>query len=450
MTTLDSRMDGAVNHLLVMRVRQTVAERMAAEGGLGALDRDDAQAWATSFIAEVLGELDHEFIMAGRVPLNPDDNRALVVAVIDAMFGALRFAYRADDSTIENLIFRGANHVVVYRCDNTITYEPSPFSSAEDLCNEAEELMVRCGAERAWNDATAPFVDLRLPDGSRFTGVRGLGDKTPTVFLRRPRAWDMTLEEMRDNRTIDWGMYQFLLAAAGEARLNLLLAGATDSGKTTALRSLCHCAHLDEHLITIENARELGLKMFQDRHRNVTELEYRPPNGEGNGEVTIARLVEKSLRMRPDRIINGEVLGDEVVPMLKGLSEGHSGMTTIHAQSAPAVVRRLCAYAGSAPERLPFPHTESLIPDAINFVVFLRKVEDFRSGRWYRTVGSIHEVIPQRNGNYIAATMSAIFDSKGAPDKRARPTGTRPDRTDELEAAGFDPTLLQRAEGWWA
>jgi Flp pilus assembly CpaF family ATPase len=135
--------------------------------------------------------------------------------------------------------------------------------------------------------------------------------------------------------------------------------------------------------------------------------------------------------------------------MLKGLSEGHAGMTTIHAKDTDAVVRRLCAYAASAPEQLPFPHTESLIPDAIQLVVYLRKVEDFRTGRWYRTVSSIHEVVPQRDERYIRATMSPIFDSKGSGDGRARPTGTRPDHLDELEAAGFEPTLLQRAEGWW-
>ncbi|MGH9124378.1 MAG: ATPase, T2SS/T4P/T4SS family [Acidimicrobiales bacterium] len=451
MTALDDRaletVSPPVDHLLVMRLRIAVAEGLAAEGGMARLDLDSRRAFAQSLVAAELGPLRQEFIRAGRPPLRPDQEAALAAAVDAAMFGALRFGYGADDPSIENLIFRAAKHVVVYRWPGTISYEPSPFTSTQDFLREAEELMLRCGAERAWNDSTAPFVDIRLPDNSRFSGVRGCCE--PTVFIRRPRVFDMDLPGMVDNGTIDETLHQFIGAAAGGGRQSLLLAGETDCGKTTMARAAAHCYGADEHVVTIENVRELGLEFFHDRHRNVTEMEVVPPNSEGNGGITIRQCVERALREIPSRTINGEVLGDEVVPMLQNVANGHPGMTTVHAKWGfpEAVVLRLCSLAASAPERLEPAATEQLIATAFDFVIMLRKVEDLRSGRFYRTVSTIYEVIPTRDGSHIRASMSAIFDA-GA-DGRARPTGQRPDRLDRLQAAGFDPSYLLRREGAW-
>jgi energy-coupling factor transporter ATP-binding protein EcfA2 len=162
------------------------------------------------------------------------------------------------------------------------------------------------------------------------------------------------------------------LTAAVRARKNIVVAGAMNSGKTTLLRALASVISPRERIVTIEQSLELALDKDEVRHPDIVALEARPANLEGEGMVGVADLVRRALRMNADRVIVGEVLGDEILPMLNAMSQGRSGsMCTIHSDSSAGVFRRIASYAVQAPERLPLEATNLLMAGAVNFVVYL-------------------------------------------------------------------------------
>ncbi|MBV8463221.1 MAG: Flp pilus assembly complex ATPase component TadA, partial [Acidimicrobiales bacterium] len=179
------------------------------------------------------------------------------------------------------------------------------------------------------------------------------------------------LQDLVDLGTMDDELASFLEAAV-RARKNIVIAGAMNSGKTTLLRALAAEIPARERLVTVEQAFELGLDGDEARHPDVVALEARPANLEGEGLVSVSDLVRRALRMNADRVIVGEVLGDEILPMLNAMSQGRSGsMCTIHADSSSGAFRRIASYAVQAPERLPLEATNLLVAGAIQFVVFL-------------------------------------------------------------------------------
>ena len=241
-------------------------------------------------------------------------------------------------------------------------------------------------------DSANPQLDLRLPDGSRLSAVMAVCAR-PSISLRRARLGKVSLDDLVGNGTMTAQVASFLKAAV-RARKNIMIAGSTNSGKTTLLRALAGEIPAHERLITVERALELGLDKFEDAHPNVVAFEERLPNSEGLGGVSMAELVRRSLRQNPSRVIVGEVLGDEIVTMLNAMSQGNDGsLSTIHANSSLEVFNRIATYALQASERLPVEATHMLISGSINFVVFLRKRNDFHSGGgMHRVVESIREV----------------------------------------------------------
>ena len=197
------------------------------------------------------------------------------------------------------------------------------------------------------------------------------------------------------------------LSAAVAARKNIMIAGATNAGKTTLLRALANEIPPQERLITVERALELGLGEFEDLHPNVVAFEERLPNSEGQGAIHMSELVRRSLRMNPSRVIVGEVLGDEIVTMLNAMSQGNDGsLSTIHANSSLEVFNRICTYAIQSAERLPSDATMMLIAGAIDFVIFVERRNEYASGGGLRRlVTSVREV----NGVDGRVLSSEIF-----------------------------------------
>jgi Flp pilus assembly CpaF family ATPase len=200
------------------------------------------------------------------------------------------------------------------------------------------------------------------------------------------------------------------------------------------LRALANEIPAHERLITVERALELGLDQFPELHPNVVAFEYRLPNSEGQGEITMAELVRRSLRMNPSRVIVGEVLGDEIVTMLNAMTQGNDGsLSTIHANSSMEVFNRIATYAIQSEERLPIEATHMLIAGAIDFVVFIEKRNDYsRGGRLRRYVSSIREVTGC-DGRVLSSEVFAVgHEGYAVP---AAPISC----IEELAMHGYDP-----------
>jgi Flp pilus assembly CpaF family ATPase len=241
------------------------------------------------------------------------------------------------------------------------------------------------------------------------------------------------LADLVGNGTMSPEVGSFLAAAIG-ARKNIMIAGATNAGKTTLLRALANQIPSHERLITVERALELGLDQFPELHPNVVAFEERLPNSEGQGAISMAELVRRSLRMNPSRVIVGEVLGDEIVTMLNAMTQGNDGsLSTIHANSSLEVFNRISTYAIQAAERLPIDATHMLIAGAIDFVVFQEKRNDYaRGGTMRRFVSSIREV----TGVDGRVLSSEVF----APGRDGRAVAHAPvSCLEQLAHFGYDP-----------
>ena len=218
-----------------------------------------------------------------------------------------------------------------------------------------------------------------------------------------------------------------------------MIAGATNAGKTTLLRALANEIPAHERIVTVERALELGLDQFPDLHPNVVAMEERLPNSEGVGGVTMAELVRRSLRMNPSRVIVGEVLGDEIVTMLNAMSQGNDGsLSTIHANSSMEVFNRISTYGLQAQENLPVEATHMLIAGSINFVVFMRKRNEYaEGGSLVRCIESVREV----TGIDGRVLSSEVF----APDPYGRAVAHAPIQSvNELAMHGYEPAVTGR------
>jgi Flp pilus assembly CpaF family ATPase len=321
--------------------------------------------------------------------------------------------------------------------------------SDDELVAMIRSAAARFGLSERRFDAAQPELDLRLPDGSRLSAVMAVTQR-PVIDIRRHRLADNSLEDLVELEALDEDLALFL-AASVRAKRNILISGAMNSGKTTLLRALAAEIAPNERIVTIEQALELGLDRQFARHPDCVAMEARLPNTEGVGAIGMAQLVRRSLRMNASRVIVGEVLGDEVVPMLNAMSQGRAGsMATIHADDSAGVLRRLAAYAIQAPERLPLEATNLLSAGAIHLVVHLdtderRPPQDTAVGprdqpgretaRRTRHLGSVREVVGADGPLVITNEVW-----KPGPDGRAIPAAPLREATAALLSAhGYEP-----------
>jgi Flp pilus assembly CpaF family ATPase len=410
----------------------------ARVAGKRALDLDDQTVLARQLINEQLERHARDCIASNQTVLTEEEEELLAQAVFDRIFQLGRLQPLIDDERVTNIVANGHDQVWIERSDGTKGPGPPIAGSDSELIELLREIGRRYGlSEREFNPSR-PQLNLQLPDGSRLFAVAWVCSR-PSLAIRRHRFMKVGLDELERLGAIDRGLREFL-AAAVRARRQLMIAGATGVGKTTLLRALASEIPPSERIITIESELELGLDRFTDLHPDCVALEAREANVEGVGEVTCADLVRMSLRMNPDRVIVGEVRGDEVIPMLNAMSQGNEGsMCTIHADSSATVFNRLALYAVQSPERLAMDATNLLAASAIDLLVFIAKT---RHGRY---VSSVRQVVGSE-GNVVIT--NELF--KPGPDGRAVPGVPIPsEMLDDLVAAGYDPALHHRREGWW-
>ena len=331
------------------------------------------------------------------------------------------------DATITEIMVNGAKNIYVER-EGKIERTNATFESEEHLMRIIERIVAPLGRRI---DESAPYVDARLPDGSRVNAViPPISLIGPVLTIRKFFKIPLTVERLIELGTITPQAIE-LLKACVVARLSIVVSGGTGTGKTTFLNVLSGHIPDTERILTIENAAELQL-----RQEHVVTLESRPPNIEGRGQITIRDLVINSLRMRPDRIIVGECRGPEAFDMLQAMNTGHEGsMSTIHANNPREAMARLENMILMAGMELPHRAVREQIASALDLVVQLERMRDGS-----RKCVAITEV-QGMEGDVI--TMSDIykFELTGYENGRAigalRPTGLRPRFMDKLEAAGI-------------
>ena len=387
-----------MDHSVVKRLRAEVGDRLReqrrvdAAAGLPPMSGEDERQFARALIAQALEEHARSEITAGRVPPSAQEEEQLAAAVHAALFGVGRLQPLLEDAQIENIDINGCDRVFLGYADGGEVLAEPVADSDEELIELIQVLAAYSGLSSRPFDSANPQLDLRLPDGSRLSAVMDVTIR-PAVSIRRARLGKVFLADLVGSGSLLPEAAQFL-AAATAARKNMMIAGATNAGKTTLLRAVANQIPATERLITVERALELGLDQFPELHPNVIALEERLPNSEGLGAISMAELVRRSLRMNPSRVIVGEVLGDEIVTMLNAMTQGNDGsLSTIHANSSMEVFNRISTYAIQSAERLPVEATNMLIAGAIDFVVFIEKRNEYPSGgRLRRFVSSIREV----------------------------------------------------------
>jgi pilus assembly protein CpaF len=432
-----------VDHSVVKRLRGEVGDRLAeqrrldAASGVPPMAGEDERQYARAVIGQVLEEYARGEILAGRAPLAAQAEEDLAEAIHAALFGVGRLQPLLEDPQIENIDVNGCDRVFIGYADGREVLAEPVAESDEELVELVQVLAAYSGLSSRPFDTANPQLDLRLPDGSRLSAVMDVTLR-PAVSIRRARMGKVFLADLVGNGSLSPEVASFL-AAAVLARKNIMIAGATNAGKTTLLRALANQIPPEERLITVERALELGLDHYPELHPNVVALEERLPNSEGNGAISMAELVRRSLRMNPSRVIVGEVLGDEIVTMLNAMTQGNDGsLSTIHANSSLEVFNRIATYAIQAQERLPIEATHMLIAGAIDFVVFQDKRNEYaRGGRLRRFVSSVREV----TGVDGRVLSSEVFTA--GPDGRAVPHAPV-SCIDELAYFGYDPSR----RGW--
>ena len=434
-----------VDYATVRRLQAQVADRMTAAqneadafGGGRPRSRLDEQQQAMSFIADAVSRYNAEQLATGHELLPEETDASLRAAVFAAIFGAGELQGLLDDDRVENVDINGCDEVWVSYADQKDPVRVDPVCETDDeLISIVATLAEYSGINaRPWNMAH-PELDLRLPDGSRLSAVMGAA-RRPSVSIRRNRfKRSVFLADLVANGTISQQLADFL-AACVRARRNIVIAGGTDAGKTTLLRAILNCIEPWERLVTVERALEIGLSDHPELHPNVTELEEMLPDSDGQGGVGMQKLVIRSRRMNPDRVIVGEVIGPEVAEMLSAMSQGNEGsLTTLHARSVTQVIRKLAEYMGTH-TGFGWAEANDLIADAVDVIVYIRKNPLHNSIDPKRTnTRCVSDVIEVSAGEHGQVNTLALFQSSPV-DGTAIRTMHPSDFADELAAAGYD------------
>jgi len=367
--------------------------------------------------------------LAGRkVPLTAFEKGQIESDLLDEVFGLGPLEALLKDSSISDILVNRADMVFAER-RGLLEKTNVMFRDNRHLMQVIDRIVSRIGRRV---DESSPMVDARLPDGSRVNAIiPPLALDGPCLSIRRFGSGPVAAETLVKLQSISAGMLE-VLAAAVKARISMLISGGTGAGKTTFLNILSSFIPNKERLITIEDAAELQLQQ-----ENVVRLETRPPNVEGQGGIRQRQLLINSLRMRPDRIIIGEVRGDEAFDMLQAMNTGHEGsMTTIHANTSRDALSRLESMVAMASLNLPARALRQQITSAISIVVQVARLSDGS-----RKVVNISEITGQEE-DIISMQDVFNFVRKGiGPDGKVvgtfAPSGIRPKFLDRLRIAGI-------------
>jgi len=416
---------------LYQQVKMSVHKRLIERLDLGQIREDNLE-----FVKKQVRPVVMELITTETVPLNSSERLMVADEVLDEVFGFGPLEPLLKDPKISDILVNNYREVYIEKGGKLQKIDAS-FRDDRHLLQIIDRIVSRVGRRV---DETSPMVDARLPDGSRVNAIiPPLALNGPALSIRRFGANPLKLEDLLNLAALTSEMVEFLEGSV-RAKLNMVISGGTGSGKTTLLNILTSFIPPDERIITIEDSAEL---LLQQPH--VVRLETRPPNIEGQGMVTQRDLLFNTLRMRPDRIILGEVRGAEALDMLQAMNTGHEGsLTTIHANSPRDGLSRIEMMVSMSGVEIPIRVVRQQIASAINIIIQVSRLIDGK-----RRVTSVAEIAGME-GEVI--TMQEIFQFKQETVTRDGhvlgsfvATGVRPRFMTRLEAAGIrlSPELFQ-------
>jgi len=383
-----------------------------------------------------------EELKGGDIPLTNADRVRLAQEIADDILGYGPIEPFLRDEDITEIMVNGFDSVYVERSGKLYEVD-ARFSDEEHLRRTIEKIVGKVGRRI---DEASPMVDARLADGSRVNAIiPPLAVDGCLLTIRKFSTEPLGVTDLISFATLTPGVAGFLRACV-TARLNIIVSGGTGAGKTTTLNVLSHFIPDDERIITIEDAAELRL-----RQQHVLRLESRPPNIEGRGEVKIRDLVRNALRMRPDRIVIGEVRDGAALDMLQAMNTGHDGsISTVHANSPRDSLSRLETMVLLAGVDLPIEAIRQQMAAALNIIVHQSRFKDGtrRVTQVTEVVGMEGEVITLQD--LFVHDHDAAYDSAGGAAGALVPTGLRPHFMDQLQRAGvpLDGAVFERPSGF--
>jgi pilus assembly protein CpaF len=401
------------------------------------LDLEKLSRINTSQARSGVASMVNEIIQGTRVPLSLADQSKLENELLDEVFGFGPLEPLLADKSISDILVNGRNSVFIER-KGVLKKVDTAFRDDRHLMQIIDRIVSRVGRRV---DESSPMVDARLPDGSRVNAIiPPLALDGPALSIRRFGTGPLGSNQLVELKSISPEMME-MLAAAVRARISILISGGTGAGKTTFLNILSQYVPRNERIVTIEDAAELQLALD-----NLVRLETRPPNVEGQGAVRQRQLLINSLRMRPDRIIIGEVRGEEAFDMLQAMNTGHEGsMTTIHANAPRDALTRLESMVAMSNLNLPEKSVRQQIASAIAIVVQVSRMSDGT-----RKVVNITEITGMEE-NIISMQDIFTFQRKGVgPDGKVvgvfQPTRIRPKFLERLKVSGIilSPALFEQ------
>ena len=377
---------------------------------------------------QVVAGMVNEIIVGQRVPLSFEQQEKLQADLLDEVFGLGPLEPLLKDPSISDILVNDKDHVFIER-RGLLQQVDISFRDDRHLLQIIDRIVSRVGRRV---DESSPMVDARLPDGSRVNAIiPPLTLDGPALSIRRFGTGPLAANQLVELKSISAEMME-TLAAAVRARISILVSGGTGAGKTTLLNILSQYIPKTERIVTIEDAAELRLAL-----NNIVRMETRPPNIEGLGAVRQRQLLINSLRMRPDRIIIGEVRGEEAFDMLQAMNTGHEGsMTTVHANTPRDALTRLESMVAMSNLNLPEKTVRQQIASAISIVVQVTRMSDGT-----RKVTNISEITGMEE-NTISMHEIFSFKRRGVgPDGKVvgtfQPSLIRPKFLERLQVAGI-------------
>jgi pilus assembly protein CpaF len=406
-----------VHHDVITRIGPRLFARAEAEG--------------SSELAERVREAVDEAIAIDKTPLTRQERAQVAREIADDILGYGPLEPFLRDETITEIMVNGSSNIYIERRGKIVETEAA-FVDDQHLLRIIDKIISRIGRRI---DEASPMVDARLPDGSRVNAIiPPLAVSGPTLTIRKFRKDPFKMEDLLRFGSLTPKCAQFLEACV-RGKLNVLISGGTGSGKTTTLNVLSSAIPDDERIITVEDAAELQL-----RQKHVITLESRPANIEGKGLVMIRDLVRNTLRMRPDRIVVGEVRGPEAVDMLQAMNTGHDGsITTIHANTPRDALSRVETLVLTAGVELPLKAIREQIASAIDLVVQVSRLVDGT-----RRITYVTEVLRMESD---VVTMQDIFRAKPIEDDSEVPAVGSSRLLGPLMCTGIIPGFIDKLAG---